>query len=185
MRKTVPALLVLLLTSVVPVCAQGSEMKAETPPDLVATYKALAEAIVGVKNAEEGLVKSILATTFSHAAATMRTAQGQISAGQPAASSLEKLAALVSQLANEGDASVAAVRKQLVEAGHHHHHHHSSAEQQDQYDPGFVIVTREAKKALAEAATAIGQLSRNPNAAELQKQWKKAEDTYNGLMKAQ
>jgi hypothetical protein len=71
-------------------------------------------------------------------------------------------------MANEGDASVAAVRKRLLEGGHHHN---AAGEEQGIYDEGFVIVTRESKKKLLAAAGRIGKLGASPAAADLEREW--------------
>ena len=67
----------------------------------------------------------------------MKAASAKLGQGADATAEIERLAALVAQIGNEGDAAVAAIRKRLVEGGHHHH---ASGEQQGIYDPGFVIV---------------------------------------------
>jgi hypothetical protein len=151
---------------------------AATPNELVATYRALADAILAAKQTESNLVLSILATTHGHAQAAMAEARAKMKAHQPAKTEVEKLAALVSQLGNEGDASVAAVRKKLLEGGHHHH---AGAEQQGIYDEGFVIVTRAAKKAFLEAAGNIGKMGQAPNLAGLEAEWQKVEKQYADL----
>ena len=47
----------------------------------------------------------------------VRCRMGNLNAGESAGAEIERLAELVAQLANEGDASVAAVRKRLLEGG--------------------------------------------------------------------
>ena len=67
MIKRIPLLLVLLFSLSLTGLAQSTD--ARTPHELVATYEALADAILSVDEAEENLVESILATTFGHAVA--------------------------------------------------------------------------------------------------------------------
>jgi hypothetical protein len=150
----------------------------DTPPQLVATYDSLADTILGAKQAEWNLVHSILATTYSHAEATMEQVRSRMAAGQSAGEQIEALATLVAQLGNEGDSSVAAIRKRLIEAGHHHN---AAGEQQGIYDEGFVIVTKKAKKALLDSANAIGKLAKSKDAAKLEAEWKKVESTFESL----
>ena len=129
------------------VCTAGFAVLAAddtaTPRQLVETYDSLADAILAAKKTEWNLVHTILATTYSHAEGTAKAALAKLAQGADAGAEIEKLAALVAQIGNEGDAGVAAIRKRLIEGGHHHH---ASGEQQGIYDPGFVIVTRTAKR---------------------------------------
>jgi hypothetical protein len=150
-----------------------------TPDQMVATYRSLADTILGAKKTEWNLVATILAATYQHAEGVMVQAQADMKAHKNAKADLEKLAALLSELGNEGDASVASVRKRLVEGGHHHH---AAEEQQGIYDEGYVIVTRAAKKVFLEAAGNIGKMAASPNAAHLTTEWEKVRTQYNELM---
>ena len=143
-----------------------------TPPSLVSTYSSLADTLLGARNAEKNLVHAILATTYGHAQAALAAASAKMQAKQDARAEIEGLAALVSQLGNEGDASVAAVRKRLVDAGHHHHHH-ADDQNKDEYDEGFVLVTKAAKKVFLDASKEIGKLAASPSASALEAQWQK------------
>jgi hypothetical protein len=149
---------------------------------MVATYNALADAILAVKRTEGDLVRSILAATNAHAEVQLARAQRSIGAGDAAAAraAVEALASDVAQLATEGDAAVAAVRKRLLEGGHHHN---SAAEAQGIYDEGFVVVTRAAKQKLLEASRTIGQMAASPKADALGVEWQKVKAIYAGLMK--
>ena len=92
-----------------------------TSQDLIAQYNALADSILDARKQEATIVRKILAATHKRAEAAYESAQASLKAGdQPAAArSIEELATLVAQLGTEGDASVAAVRKRLIEGGHH------------------------------------------------------------------
>jgi hypothetical protein len=151
-----------------------------TPADMVAAYNTLADTILGAKHTEENLVRSILAATYQHAEAMMERAKGKIAAGQAAGTEIEAVASLVSQLASEGDASVAAVRKRLLEGGHHHN---AEGEKQGLFDEGFVVVTRAAKKAFLDASSAIGKLAASKDAAALQTAWQPVAQQYGSLRK--
>jgi len=156
----------------------SAQMAAETPRPLVSAYDSLADTILGAKQTEWNLVHSILAMTYQHAEAVAMQAKGKLAAGQNAGEEIERLAALVSQIGNEGDASVAAIRKRLVEAGHHHH---ASGELTGKYDEGFVIVTREAKKAFLEAAKRIAKLGGSADASALSAEWSKVAAEFGKL----
>jgi hypothetical protein len=160
--------------------SQGAEATG-TPRELVNAYASLADTILAAKKTEWGLVQSILATTYGHAQAALAGARSRIQSGKDARADLEKLASLVSQLGNEGDAAVGAVRKKLVEGGHHHH---AAGEQQGLYDEGFVIVTRAAKKVFLDAAGKIGRMAAAPDAAALDAEWQKVAKQYADLMTA-
>jgi hypothetical protein len=156
----------------------AAQAESGTPQQLVQTYDSLADAILAAKKTEWNLVHTILATTYGHAEAAAKEAMTKLEAGQDASASIERLAALVAQMGNEGDAAVAAIRKRLVEGGHHHH---ASGEQQGIYDPGFVIVTREAKKGFLEASKKIAQMAKSPQASALKAQWESVQDQFRAL----
>jgi hypothetical protein len=151
-----------------------------TPAEMVRSYETLADAILAVKHTEENLVRAILAGGWAHARSAHGQAVEALSGGNrdAARSALETLAALVAQLGSEGDNAVAAVRKRLLEGGHHHN---ASGEAQGIYDEGFVVVTREAKKALLDASKAIGQAAATGDRAALDKAWAQAEATVKSL----
>ena len=162
---------VLLGSASVPAAAQETG----TPPQLVATYDSLADTILAAKKTEWNLVHSILAMTYKHAEGTLAAAKSKLGAKQNAKPELEKLAALVTEIASEGDARVAAVRKRLLEGGHHHN---AAGEQQGIYDEGFVIVTKAAKKSMLDAA---GKIARATDAATLDAAWKTVEGEFGKL----
>jgi len=147
---------------------------------MVATYETLADTILGAKKTEHNLVKSILSATYRHAEATLATAKASISSGKDTKTAIEKLAALVSQLGNEGDAAVAAVRNRLLEGGHHHN---AEGEKQGIYDEGYVIVTRAAKKVFLDSATRIGKLAMAPDAKALDAEWAAVSKQFNDIVK--
>jgi hypothetical protein len=149
-----------------------------TPRQLVETYESLADAILAAKKTEWNLVHTILATTYGHAEATAKSALAKLESGADASAEIETLAALVAQIGNEGDAGVAAIRKRLIEGGHHHH---ASGEQQGIYDPGFVIVSREAKKQFLDAGKSIARMAKSPDAAALKGAWDKVAQEFKKL----
>ena len=149
-----------------------------TPASLVDTYDSLADTILGAKKTEWNLVHSILATTYSHAEAVMERALTRLKAGKDTTQQIEALAALVAQMGNEGDASVAAVRKRLLEGGHHHN---TQGEEQGIYDEGFVIVTRASKKVFLDTASRIGKLGSSATADALKGEWKTVKNEFRKL----
>ena len=152
---------------------------ASTPKEMVDTYNSLADGILALKRTEWNLVHSILALTYGHAEAAFGEAQAKMAAGKDCSKDIEALADYVSQLGNEGDSAVAGVRKRLLEGGHHHH---AMGEQQGEYEEGFVIVTRKAKKIFLDAAGEIGRMASSPNKAALEGAMKKVSGEYHSLM---
>lgn len=181
MKRHIPfgpcLVLISLAMLIVPAVAQGTQ--AQTPPELVRAYDSLADAILGAKHTEKNLVLSILATTYGHAQGTYAQAKAAIDGGKDSRALLEKLAALVSQLGNEGDSAVAGVRKRLLEGGHHHN---AQGEGQGLYDDGFVVVTKAAKKVFLDTAVEIGRLTRSPSVAKLDQAWGRVQSEFTKLM---
>ena len=171
-------ILVAAIVALSPAFAAGPD-SAATPEQLVDTYRSLADTILGAKKTEWNLVASILATTYGHAEGVLHQVQADIKSNKPAKADVEKLAALVSQLGNEGSSAVGGVRKKLVEGGHHHH---ATEEQQGIYDEGYVIVTRAAKKVFLDAAGSIGKMTESPKAEALNAEWQKVQKQYTELM---
>lgn len=176
------AIACLLLLTAAPARSQGGPAAGTTPPEMVATYSTLADAILAVKKTEANLVRSFLGAAYAHAHGQMEHARQAMKANDAkgSQSALENLAAAVAQLGTEGDSAVGAVRKRLLEGGHHHN---ADGEAKGIYDEGYVIVTRAAKQAFLDSSKAIGALARAPKADALEAEWKKVETTWAGLMK--
>ncbi len=152
-----------------------------TPAELIATYDSLATAILAVKNTEQNLVHSILSTSYAHANAAVARAQQALQSGDVAAArkALEELAAHVAQIGTEGDNAVAGIRKRLVEGGHHHN---ASGESQGVFDPGFVVVTKDAKRQLLECSRQIAQLAGSPTPQAVTENWLKVQKVWSELV---
>jgi hypothetical protein len=165
-----------------PAAAQAGAAGPATPGELVATYHSLADGILALKRAEEGLCRSILAAGSAHAHVELVRAQAAIKAGdaKAAQAAVEGLAASVGQLATEGDNAIAGIRKKLLDGGHHHN---SAGEAQGIFDEGFVIVTRAAKTKLLASSRAIAQMASAPKADALDAEWKKAAAIVDELLK--
>lgn len=127
MRLKSFVILIVLACAVAPLAAQ------QTPPTTVAAYGALADTILSVRKAEKALVVDLL---DGH----RRAAKSRMKAGEWEAAAEE-----VALFANEGDNAVAGVRKRLLQGGHHFN---AQGEDQGVFEPGYVIVTREAKERL-------------------------------------
>src|SRR5436190_24009985 len=82
-----------------------------------ATYEHLATAIIAIEATEDELVKSILLGYHAAAQGHLRAAAAD-PAGRKA--HLEKAAAAIADIANEGDKPIQAVRQRLAKAGHTH-----------------------------------------------------------------
>ena len=109
----------------------------ETPTSIVTAYDALSDTILSVRAAEQTFVAAML-DGHLHAAKVLMM-QGDA----------EGAAAQMALFANEGDNEIGGVRKKLLEGGHHFN---ADGEEQGIYEPGYVIVTREAKQGLLEAS---------------------------------
>jgi len=111
----------------------------ETPRPEVDTYNSIADAILATKNAETGIVKTILDGHLHAAMAAAKTGDH------------EAAAAHMALFANEGDNAVGGIRKRLLEGGHHHN---AEGEAKGIYEAGYVVVTIEAKKKCLAASAA-------------------------------
>jgi hypothetical protein len=114
----------------------------ETPKPMVACYSSLADSILSLKRTEADFVRSMLDGHYQLAARRMESGEYALAAAE------------MSLFANEGDNAIGGVRKRLLEGGHHHN---ADGEAKGVYEPGFVIVTREAKQKALEDATALRQ----------------------------
>ena len=136
-----------------------------TPAPMVATYDSLANAILAIKRTEADYVRSLLDGHY-HAASAY--------AGRE---EFGKAAAEMALFANEGDNAIGGVRKRLLEGGHHHN---ADGEAKGIYEPGYVIITREAKsQALALSAEMRGV----SDAAAAKSVWGKFEAIAGPLLK--
>jgi hypothetical protein len=175
-RSAAPVAVLAFALAVASAPAARAANATATPPEIVAAYGGLADMLLAGDKTEYELVRAILATTFGHAEAALAKARA---GGADAKQATENLAALVAQLGNEGDASVAAIRKRLLEGGHHHHHTGDQADQE--YDEGFVIVTKAAKKVFLDAGKAIGRLAGVTDRTALDAEWQKVTQQYKAL----
>src|SRR5262245_35872232 len=113
---------------------------AETQKSLVAAYDTLADTILGAKKTGHHLVLAILHSHHGLAKQAMKDGK------------FGDAAAEMALFANEGDNAVGGIRKRLLEGGHHHN---AEGEGKGVYEPGFVIVTKEAKQKAMAASMAL------------------------------
>ncbi|MDR3618086.1 MAG: hypothetical protein P4L85_01960 [Paludisphaera borealis] len=137
---------------------QATAPKADTAAQVAAsTYEHLATAIIAIEATEDELVKSVLIGYHSaaqgHLKAAARDAQGRVG-------HLEAAAAEVTNIGNEGDKRIQAVRQRLAKAGHTHN---TDVETKSDY----LFVTNKEKKGLLDLASKIGRAGANATAGEL------------------
>ncbi len=125
-----------MLALTVPVAAQ------ETPASIAAAYDAMADTILSLRQAELHFVASLLDGHRHAAKVRMKNGDWEGAAGE------------IALFANEGDNAIGGVRKRLLEGGHHFN---AEGEEQGVFEPGYVIVTREAKEKLLKIASAMRQ----------------------------
>ena len=122
------------------------------------TYEHLATAIIEIEATEDELVKSILigyhTAAQSHLRAAARDAQGRVG-------HLEAAAAEVTNIANEGDKRIQAVRQRLAKAGHTHN---TDVETKADY----MFVTNREKKGLLDLALTDRRAGADASAADLE-----------------
>src|SRR5271168_4144063 len=117
MKNLIPAILVGLLALAIHQRADSrtqAPSRATSAEEVAAvTYEHLATAIIEIESTEDALVKSILigyhAAAQGHLRAAARDAQGRVG-------HLEAAAAEVTNIANEGDKRIQAVRQRLAKA---------------------------------------------------------------------
>ena len=114
----------------------------KTPEKVVAAYDALANIILDMREAEYDFVVAVL-DGHAHGAKILFER-----------GNYEGAAAEMALFANEGDNAMGGVRKRLLEGGHHFN---AEGEEQGIYEPGYVVVTREAKQKLLAASAELRQ----------------------------
>jgi hypothetical protein len=110
------------------------------------TYEHLASAIIAIEATEDELVKSILIGHHTAAQAYLRAAATD---APSRTRHLEAAAAEVTNVANEGDKAIQAIRQRLAKAGHTHN---TDVETKQDY----MFITNREKKGLLDLASQIG-----------------------------
>jgi hypothetical protein len=176
-RSTPVAAIILALVLAPAGPALADSAAPATPKEMVATYDALADTILGGIKTERRLVLAILGATYAHAQVEVERARQALGRNDSAAAkvALENLATAVGQIGTEGDNAVQAIRKRLLEGGHHAN---SEGEAQGIFEEGYVIVTKAAKTKFLESSRAVAMLARAPKADALEAEWKKVEAAW-------
>ena len=127
---------------------------------MVATYNTLADGLLALKRTEANLVKSILAASKAHGEVQLMRAKRAITANDAsgAKAAVEALASDVAQLGTEGDNSVGAVRKRLIEGGQHH----NAAGEAQGSTTKLVIVTKRQQLSTRKRIAQMGSRRRRP-----------------------
>jgi hypothetical protein len=112
------------------------------------TYEELANAIIGIEKAEDELVKTIL---IGYHTAAQRQLRGAFREGADKKAAFEAAANEVTNIANEGDKAIRAVRQRLAQAGHTHN---TDVETKEDY----MFVTNKEKQGLLALAQKIAKL---------------------------
>jgi hypothetical protein len=125
--------------------------RASSPEDAsaVSTYENLANAIIAIEKAEDDLVKTILLGYHAVAQRHLRMAASD-EANRKA--HVEGAAAEITNIANEGDAPIRAIRQRLAQAGHTHN---TDVETKEDY----MFVTNREKKELLSLAQRVGGMA--------------------------
>ncbi len=132
------------------------------------TYEHLAESIIALHSAEDELVKSILIGYHSAAQSRLRFAARAGDSRRPA---LERAAAQIADIANEGDKRIQAVRQRLLKAGHTHN---TDAETKADY----MFINNTEKKALLALAQKVGALKDDVSADDLRAVARELAETF-------
>jgi hypothetical protein len=122
---------------------------AEARAAAATTYENLANAIIAIEKTEDELVKTILVGYHADAVRHLRQAMRD-DAGRKA--HFEAAAAEISNIANEGDAPIRAIRQRLAQAGHTHN---TDVETKEDY----MFVTNREKKELLAMAQKVAQMN--------------------------
>jgi len=136
MRRVILTTVLMLALLAGPVVAQ------ETPESIAKAYDAMADTILSLRQTELHFVASLLDGHRHAVKARVKNGDWEGAAGE------------IALFANEGDNSIGGVRKRLLEGGHHFN---AEGEDQGVFEPGYVIVTREAKEKLLKMATSLRQ----------------------------
>jgi hypothetical protein len=122
-----------------------------------ATYERLATTIIAIRETENSLVSEILDNYRQLADDHLRAAQAD---AKDRTAHFEAAAEEVTNIANEGNKPVQAVRQRLTKAGHAHH---SDADSKEDY----IFINSKEKKELLALAKKIAQLGANATANQI------------------
>jgi hypothetical protein len=161
MKSLIPAVLVGLLALAIHQRADSSAQapsKSSSAEDVAAvTYEHLATAIIEIEATEDNLVKSIL---IGHHQAAQRHLRRALEAQGEKQTHLEAAATEITNIANEGDKRIQAVRQRLKKAGHTHN---TDEVTKDDY----MFINSKEKKALLELGQKVARLGANASADDI------------------
>jgi hypothetical protein len=156
-----------------PTSAHCADVKAPSRSDAgAATYESLAKTIIAVRETENTLVREILNNYHQLADDLLRAAEDGVA---NRAARLEAAAEEVSNIANEGNKAVQAIRQRLAKAGHAHN---SDADTKEDY---MFINSKEKKKFLA-LAKKIAQLGASATANQITAARKELDELFTKSM---
>jgi hypothetical protein len=160
MKSLIPAVVVGLL--VVALHKVESSMQTPTPNNAAGdaagvTYEHLATAIIEIEATEDNLVKSILIGHHQAAQRHLRQASNDAARRQ---AHLEEAATEITNIANEGDKRIQAVRQRLKKAGHTHNTDEVTKED-------FMFIDSKEKKQLLGHAQKVARLGAGASADDI------------------
>ena len=123
------------------------------------TYEELATAIIAIEKTEDKLVETIL---IGYHTAAQRELHSALREGANKKAAFEAAANQISNIANEGDKAIRAVRQRLAQAGHTHN---TDVETKDDY----MFITNKEKKELLSFAQKVAQMGGSATADEVRK----------------
>jgi hypothetical protein len=118
----------------------------------IATYEHLATAIIEIEATEDRMVETFLRHYHQEAQRHLKMAESDTKENH-----FEAAAAQITNIANEGDKKVQAIRQRLAQAGHTHNTDESTKED-------YMFIDSKEKKALVDLAKKVGQLKKGDNA---------------------
>jgi len=161
MKTLIPAILVGLLALAIHQRADSAAQatsKATSAEEVAAvTYEHLATAIIEIEATEDNLVKSILIGYHQAAQRHLRLAIDDQSQRQ---THLEAAATEITNIANEGDKRIQAVRQRLKKAGHTHNTDEVTKED-------FMFIDSKEKKTLLELGQKVARLGSSASADDI------------------
>lgn len=151
----------LLAIAVAGACALGFQHpggKRTMYTEAARTYEHLAVAIIEIRAVEDNLVRGIL---LHHQVMADRNLDKALEAtGSDRGAYLERAAEEITNIANEGDKEVQAIRQRLLMSGHHHH---TDAETHDDY----MFVDSAEKQELLALATKLSKMGRGASETQI------------------
>ncbi len=161
MKRLIPAVLVGLLALAI---HQRADSRPQAPSSATAaeevaavTYEHLATAIIEIEATEDNLVKSILIGYHQAAQRHLRRAVDDAAQRQ---THLEAAATEITNIANEGDKRIQAVRQRLKKTGHTHNTDEATKED-------FMFIDSKEKKQLLDLGQKVARLGASASADDI------------------